>query len=67
MDLQGTKELAVGRDFNLQLSVEVFNALNDETYQIYNPFLEEGRRLNGLNEAQRRLGRRWQVGLRIAY
>jgi hypothetical protein len=67
VDLKGTKELAVGRDLNLQLSVEVFNALNDETYQIYNPFLEEGRRLNGLNEGQQRLGRRWQVGLRIAY
>jgi hypothetical protein len=45
----------------------VFNALNDETYLIYNPFFEAGQRVNGINEAQRRFGRRWQVGLRLAF
>ena len=34
---------------------------------LYNPFLEAGQQINGLNEAQRRFGRRWQVGMRFAF
>ena len=46
---------------------EVFNLLDDGTYQIYNPFVERGIQVNGRNEAQRRFGRRFQAGLLIRY
>jgi hypothetical protein len=67
VDVKATKELHFGRRLNVQLSAEVFNALDDDTYLIYNPFFESGQRLNGLNEAQRRFGRRWQLGARVAF
>jgi hypothetical protein len=54
---------------NLQLSIEVFNALNDGTYQVYNPspFVSRGIQINGRNEAIRRFGRRWQLGAKLAF
>jgi len=67
VDLQATKEIRVSRRFNLQISAEVFNVLNDGTYQIYNPFFEAGQRVNGVNEAQRRFGRHWQVGMKASF
>ena len=67
VDLKLTKELRFGRKLDLQLSVEVFNALDDDTYIIYNPFFETGQNLNGVNEATRRFGRRWQLGARAAF
>ena len=53
MDVQATKEIRFGRRLNLRISAELFNVFNDGTYQIYNPFLEAGQRVNGVNEAQR--------------
>jgi hypothetical protein len=67
IDLKATKELNLAKGMNLQLTAEVFNLLDDGTYQIYNPFVERGIQINGRNEAQRRFGRRWQVGIRIAF
>ncbi len=67
VDVKVTKELQLARGFDLQLSAEVFNVLADDTYQIYNPFLEAGQQLDGTNEAERRFGRRWQVGARLAF
>ena len=67
VDLKATKELRLGRAVNLQLSAEVFNALDDDTYIIYNPFFEAGQNINGINEATRRFGRRWQVGVKLAF
>jgi outer membrane receptor protein involved in Fe transport len=67
VDIKATKELTVGRRFNLQLSAEVFNALDDDTYLIYNPFFEAGQQVNGVNEAVRRFGRRWQLGVKAAF
>jgi len=37
------------------------------TIPLYNPFFEAGAQVNGLNEAQRRFGRRWQLGLRWTF
>ena len=48
-------------------SIELFNALNDDTYLIYNPFFEAGQQVNGVNEAVRRFGRRWQLGVRMTF
>jgi hypothetical protein len=69
VDLKATKELRLGKNMNLQLSIEVFNALNDGTYQVYNPspFVARGIQVNGRNEAIRRFGRRWQLGAKLAF
>ena len=67
VDAKISKELRVGGRMNLQLSVEIFNLLNDDTYMIYNSFFERGQQLNGVNEAQRRFGRRWQLGARLSF
>lgn len=66
-DLKLTKELNLARALNLQFSAEVFNVLDDATYEIYNPDLETGYRINGVNNARREFGRRWQLGARIAF
>ncbi len=67
LDLKMTKELHFGRRLNLQLSVEVFNALADDTYQVYNTGFERGLQINGTNEAIRRFGREWQLGMKLAF
>jgi hypothetical protein len=67
IDLKATKEVALGRRVVLQVSAEVFNVLDDDTYVIYNRDLERGLQLNGINEAYRRFGRKWQVGMRLAF
>jgi len=67
IDANFIKEFSFGRNMNMQLSVEVFNLLNDGTYQVYNPAIELGERINGTNVAVRRFGRRWQLGLKFAF
>jgi hypothetical protein len=67
VDLKATKEFTLGRGLNMQLSAEIFNALNDGTYQVYNPFFERGIQVNGVNEATNRFGRRWQLGMKLAW
>jgi len=52
---------------NLQLTAEIFNLLNDNAYIIYNPFLNYGQQLNGANDAYRRFGRQYQLGMRLAF
>jgi len=66
-DLRATKEFRVGRGVNMQLSVEVFNLLNDGTLSVYNTFTKAGQQINGVNEATRRFGRRWQLGLKTTW
>jgi hypothetical protein len=67
VDLKATKELRLGKGMNLQVSAEVFNILADDTYLIYNPDLERGQQNNGNNEAQRRFGREWQMGMKLSF
>ena len=55
------------RRINLQVSAEVFNLLNDGTYQIFDPLRKSGRQINGNNIAVRRFGRQWQIGAKIAF
>jgi hypothetical protein len=62
-----TKEMKVGRGLNMQISGEVFNLLNDDTYTIYNGYNQAGQQINGRNDAFRRFGRQWQVGLKVAF
>ncbi len=65
--VKATREFSVRGGTSLQLSAEVFNLLNDGTYTIYNPFEQRGFRLNGNNDAYRRFGRRFQLGMRLAF
>jgi hypothetical protein len=60
VDLKATKELNLPKGMNLQLSAEVFNLLEDDTYMV-------SRQINGENFAWRRFGRRWQVGMKLSY
>jgi hypothetical protein len=69
LNLKATKEMRLGKGMNLALSAEIFNVLDDDTYQIYNPspFFSRGVQINGTNEAFRRFGRSWQVGAKLAF
>jgi hypothetical protein len=66
-NLKATREFTMRGGMNLQLSAEIFNLLNEGTYTIYNPFIETGYQLNGNNDAYRRFGRRYQVGMRLSF
>ena len=61
VDLKATREFRLAKNSNLQLSAEIFNLLDDGTYQI------QGVQVNGRNTAVRRFGRRWQVGMRLSF
>ena len=67
VDLKFSKELNLGRNLNMQVSMEVFNLLNDSTYLIYNPLTESGEQINGNNNQVYRFGRQWQLGMRLAF
>jgi hypothetical protein len=67
LDLKLTKEMNLGRGLNLQLAAEIFNVLDDGTYQVYNPNFETGFQINGNNDARFEFGRRWQLGMRLAF
>lgn len=67
VDLKATKEMNLGRGMNLQVSAEIFNLLNDDTYTVYNTGSKIGQQVNGQNEAYRRFGRSWQLGMKLAF
>jgi hypothetical protein len=61
------REINLPTGQNLQVSVEVFNLMNERYYQIYNPQFGYGRQLNGTNDATRTPGRQYQIGMRLAF
>jgi hypothetical protein len=60
MDLMVAKDFALGKSFHLQASAEIFNVFNDSTV-----ILDD--RIDGTNSGVRRFGRRYQIGLRLAF
>jgi hypothetical protein len=66
-DAKLTKEINLPKGMNLQLNAEIFNLLNQDTYSIYNTFLKSGQQINGTNDATRRFGRQYQIGMRLAF
>jgi len=62
-----TKDFNLPKGMNLQLTADIFNLLNEDTYQVYNSFLKQGRQINSQNEAVRAFGRQYQVGMRLAF
>jgi len=67
IDVKFTKEFMIGRQLNMQFTVEMFNLLNDGTYLIFDPVSETGEQVNGNNTSIRRFGRQWQVGIKLAF
>jgi len=67
VDAKLVKEMNLPKGMNLQLTAEIFNLLNDNVYIIYNPYLGYGQQLNGANDAYRRFGRQYQLGMRLAF
>ena len=43
--------MTLGRSLNMQLSAEIYNVLNDDTYLRLQPGHEVGQQVNGFNEA----------------
>ena len=68
VDLRLAKELRLGSGLDMQLSVDVFNLLNDGAYQVYDAVYGHAQNVNEINQnARLRFGRRWQLGLRLSY
>jgi hypothetical protein len=61
------KEINLPKGMNLRLDADIFNLLNEDTYSVYNPFLKLGQQINGTNQATRRFGRQYQIGMRLAF
>ena len=61
------KEINLPKGMNLQLDAEIFNLLGDNTYSVYNLFLNSGQQVNGTNEATQRFGRTYQLSMRLAF
>jgi hypothetical protein len=66
-DVKVTKEINLPKGMNLQLTADIFNLLNQDTYNVYNTFTKSGQQINGTNDATRRFGRQYQVGMRLAF
>jgi hypothetical protein len=66
-DAKIAKDLALRKDASLQLTAEIFNVFGQNTYVIYDPYTKSGQQLNGSNDAYRRFGRQYQVGVRVAF
>ena len=66
-NVRAARELELPRGMLLQMSLEVFNLLNEGTYIIYNDETEQGLVFNGINEAYRRFGRQYQLGMKLSF
>jgi hypothetical protein len=66
VNLKVSKELALSRGMNMQVSAEIFNLLDDGTYVVWNPDSEQGVQVNGIDvSSYRNFGRRWQLGMKL--
>ena len=62
-----TREMNLPRGQNLQLSLEVYNLLDSQVLQIYNPATESGLRVNGENESRVTTGRSYQITGKLTF
>jgi hypothetical protein len=67
VDAKLVKEMNLGKGMNLQLTAEIFNLLNSDTYAIYTLGSDSGSITNGQAAGFRRFGRHYQVGMRLAF
>jgi hypothetical protein len=66
-DAKLVKEVNLSKGMNLQLTAEIFNLFNEDTYSVYNNQIKYGQQVNGTNDATRRFGRTYQIGMRLAF
>jgi hypothetical protein len=66
-NVRASKEMRLSRGLNLQVSAEVFNLFNEDTYYVYNTIADAGFQINGINDGFRNFGRRWQLGAKLAF
>jgi len=66
-DVKLDKEMNLGKGMNLQVALDIFNLLNDRTYQVWNPFSELGDQLNGYNDGYIRVGRTYQLSMKLSF
>jgi hypothetical protein len=67
VDAKLVKELGLPKGMNLQLTAEIFNLLNSDTYAVYSRGLDSGSVINGRAGGFRRFGRQYQIGVRLAF
>ncbi|MBZ5640483.1 MAG: TonB-dependent receptor, partial [Acidobacteriia bacterium] len=67
VDVKLDKEMNLGKGMNLQVAADIFNLLDDRTYQIWNPFAELGDQLNGYNDGFTRIGRNYQLSMKLSF
>jgi hypothetical protein len=60
VDLRVSKDFQVGKGTGIQISADIFNLLNDDALRYYDI-------TDGVADSVRRFGRRWQLGLQIAF
>jgi len=60
VDLRLSKDFVLGSRANLQLSADIFNLMNDDTIRYYDV-------TDGVADSVRRFGRRWQLGMQLAF
>jgi hypothetical protein len=66
-DAKIAKEFDLSKGMSLQLTAEIFNLFGENTYVVYNTATKTGQQINGTNDAYRRFGRQYQVGMRLAF
>jgi hypothetical protein len=66
-DAKVVKEFNLPKGMNLQLTAEIFNLFGQNTYIVYNTNSKTGQQVNGTNDAYRRFGRQYQLGMRLAF
>jgi hypothetical protein len=67
LDAKIAREFNMGRHLHLQLSLEMLNVFDDDTYLVFNEARGNGVRIDGVDEAMRRTGRRVQIGIRLSF
>jgi hypothetical protein len=66
-DVKLDKEMNLGKGMNLQTAVDIFNLMNDRKYMIYDQFAETGYQLNGVNAGTTRIGRTYQLSMKLSF
>jgi hypothetical protein len=67
VDARISKEMNFGRRYNIGIAIEIYNLLNGREYAVYDVDSAYGRVVNGVADAERRYGRRVQIGARLAF
>jgi hypothetical protein len=66
-DVNLVKEISLPKGMNLQLQAKIFNLFGEDTYVVYNSNIKYGEQVNGTDDATRRFGRQYEIGMRLAF